>query len=67
VAKDVETQAQRQFLMEAGCRVCQGDLFVPARAAHEIEPLLRKRRAGPPPSWERLLQAFPSLRRAAPA
>jgi EAL domain-containing protein (putative c-di-GMP-specific phosphodiesterase class I) len=45
VAKGVETQAQRDFLAEAGCRVCQGDLFAPARAASEIESLLRSRRA----------------------
>ncbi len=45
VAKGVETQAQRDFLAEAGCRVCQGDLFAPARAAGEIESLLRSRRA----------------------
>jgi EAL domain-containing protein (putative c-di-GMP-specific phosphodiesterase class I) len=45
VAKGVETQAQRDFLADAGCRICQGELFTPARAAHEIEPLLRERRA----------------------
>jgi diguanylate cyclase (GGDEF)-like protein/PAS domain S-box-containing protein len=45
VAKGVETQAQRDFLADAGCRVCQGDLFAPARAASEIESLLRSRRA----------------------
>src|SRR5688572_316253 len=45
VAKGVETQAQRDFLAEAGCRVCQGDLFAPAGAAQEIEPFLRERRA----------------------
>jgi diguanylate cyclase (GGDEF)-like protein/PAS domain S-box-containing protein len=45
VAKGVETPAQRDFLAEAGCRICQGELFSPARAAHEIEPLLRERRA----------------------
>jgi diguanylate cyclase (GGDEF)-like protein/PAS domain S-box-containing protein len=45
VAKGVETHAQRDFLAESGCRICQGELFSPARAAHEIEPLLRERRA----------------------
>ena len=45
VAKGVETQAQREFLAETGCRICQGELFAPARAAHDIEPLLRERRA----------------------
>jgi diguanylate cyclase (GGDEF)-like protein/PAS domain S-box-containing protein len=45
VAKGVETPAQREFLTEAGCRICQGELFAPARAAHEVEPFLRERRA----------------------
>jgi diguanylate cyclase (GGDEF)-like protein/PAS domain S-box-containing protein len=45
VAKGVETHAQREFLSEAGCRVAQGDLFAPPGSAHEIEPLLRARRA----------------------
>jgi diguanylate cyclase (GGDEF)-like protein len=45
VAKGVETQAQREFLAEAGCRVCQGDLFSPARSSDEVEPFLRARRA----------------------
>jgi diguanylate cyclase (GGDEF)-like protein/PAS domain S-box-containing protein len=45
VAKGVETHAQREFLADAGCRVCQGDLFAPAGAADEVEPFLRARRA----------------------
>jgi EAL domain-containing protein (putative c-di-GMP-specific phosphodiesterase class I) len=45
VAKGVETQAQRDFLSEAGCRICQGELFAPARPVQEVEPLLRERRA----------------------
>jgi diguanylate cyclase (GGDEF)-like protein/PAS domain S-box-containing protein len=45
VAKGVETQAQRDFLVEAGCRVCQGELFAPAGTADQLEPLLRARRA----------------------
>ena len=45
VAKGVETQAQRDFLAEAGCRICQGDLVAPARSVDEIEPFLRERRA----------------------
>jgi diguanylate cyclase (GGDEF)-like protein/PAS domain S-box-containing protein len=45
VAKGVETHAQREFLAEAGCRVCQGDLFAAAGPAEEIEPFLRARRA----------------------
>ena len=45
VAKGVENNAQREFLTDAGCRVCQGDLFAPAGAAAEIDPFLRDRRA----------------------
>jgi diguanylate cyclase (GGDEF)-like protein/PAS domain S-box-containing protein len=45
VAKGVETQAQREFLAEAGCRVCQGDLFAAAGPAEEVEPILRAPRA----------------------
>jgi diguanylate cyclase (GGDEF)-like protein len=45
VAKGVENNAQRDFLLEAGCRVFQGDLFAAAASADEVEPLLRARRA----------------------
>src|SRR5688572_5057396 len=45
VAKGVETKAQREFLADAGCRICQGDLFAPAGPATDIEPLLRQRQA----------------------
>ncbi len=45
VAKGVETLAQRDFLAEAGCRVCQGDLFAAPGPADEVEPFLRARRA----------------------
>ena len=45
VAKGVETNAQREFLAEAGCRVFQGDLFAAPGPADEIEPVLRARRA----------------------
>ncbi len=45
VAKGVETPAQRDFLAEAGCRICQGELFAPAGPADEVEPFLRARRA----------------------
>jgi len=45
VAKGVENAAQREFLAEAGCRVCQGELFAAAGPADEVEPFLRERRA----------------------
>jgi diguanylate cyclase (GGDEF)-like protein/PAS domain S-box-containing protein len=45
VAKGVETKAQREFLADAGCRICQGELFAPAGPAADIEPLLRQRQA----------------------
>ena len=45
VAKGVETHAQREFLAEAGCRVCQGDLFAAPNPAEIVEPMLRARLA----------------------
>jgi diguanylate cyclase (GGDEF)-like protein/PAS domain S-box-containing protein len=45
VAKGVESQAQREFLAEAGCRVCQGDLFAPPNAPDALAAMLRSRRA----------------------
>src|SRR4051812_28477478 len=45
VAKGVENQAQREFLAEAGCRLCQGELFAAAGTAAEVEPFLRSRLA----------------------
>jgi diguanylate cyclase (GGDEF)-like protein/PAS domain S-box-containing protein len=45
VAKGVESHAQREFLAEAGCRVCQGDLFAAADSAEVIAPMLRTRLA----------------------
>jgi EAL domain-containing protein (putative c-di-GMP-specific phosphodiesterase class I) len=45
VAKGVENAAQRDFLADAGCRICQGELFAPAGPAHEIQPFLRERQA----------------------
>jgi len=45
VAKGVENPAQRDFLAEAGCRVCQGELFAEAGPADAVEPLLRARLA----------------------
>jgi diguanylate cyclase (GGDEF)-like protein len=45
VAKGVETHAQREFLAEAGCRVCQGDLFAAPNPAEIVAPMLRARLA----------------------
>ncbi len=45
VAKGVETHAQREFLAEAGCRVCQGDLFAAPNPADIVAPMLRARLA----------------------
>jgi EAL domain-containing protein (putative c-di-GMP-specific phosphodiesterase class I) len=45
VAKGVENHAQREFLADSGCRICQGDLFALPGPAGEIEPFLRARRA----------------------
>src|SRR5258708_34721614 len=45
VAKGVETHAQREFLADCGCRVCQGDLFAQPGPPDDIEPFLRARRA----------------------
>lgn len=45
VAKGVENHAQREFLADCGCRICQGDLFALPGPAEEVEPLLRARRA----------------------
>jgi diguanylate cyclase (GGDEF)-like protein/PAS domain S-box-containing protein len=40
IAEGVETEAQRQFLLGAGCHEYQGWLFAPALAADEFEALL---------------------------
>jgi len=45
VAKGVETHAQREFLAEAGCRVCQGDLFRRAEPRTVVAPMLKARLA----------------------
>jgi EAL domain-containing protein (putative c-di-GMP-specific phosphodiesterase class I) len=45
IAKGVENTSQRDFLTDAGCRICQGDLFAPPGAADEVEPFLRAPRA----------------------
>jgi EAL domain-containing protein (putative c-di-GMP-specific phosphodiesterase class I) len=45
VAKGVERAAQRDFLVEAGCRICQGELVAPPGPADDIEALLHARRA----------------------
>ena len=45
VAKGVETQAQRDFLVESGCRIGQGELLGHAGSAADLEPLLKARLA----------------------
>ncbi|HEY5900811.1 MAG TPA: EAL domain-containing protein, partial [Burkholderiales bacterium] len=45
IAKGVETEAQREFLTDAGCRICQGDLLAPADVPQALAPLLRTRLA----------------------
>jgi diguanylate cyclase (GGDEF)-like protein/PAS domain S-box-containing protein len=45
VAKGVESPAQREFLAESGCRICQGSLFAVANSADAVAPMLRSRLA----------------------
>jgi len=45
VAKGVESQAQREFLIEAGCRICQGDLFAAPNSPDIVAPMLKARLA----------------------
>jgi diguanylate cyclase (GGDEF)-like protein/PAS domain S-box-containing protein len=45
VAKGVESPAQREFLSESGCRICQGSLFAVANSAEAVAPMLRARLA----------------------
>jgi diguanylate cyclase (GGDEF)-like protein/PAS domain S-box-containing protein len=45
VAKGVESHAQREFLAEAGCRVCQGDLFAAPNTPDVVSPMLKARLA----------------------
>ena len=45
VAKGVESPAQREFLAESGCRICQGSLFSGAEAPSVVAPILRARLA----------------------
>jgi diguanylate cyclase (GGDEF)-like protein/PAS domain S-box-containing protein len=45
VAKGVETHAQREFLAEAGCRVCQGELFATPNSPDIVAAMLRARLA----------------------
>jgi diguanylate cyclase (GGDEF)-like protein len=46
VAEGVETEAQRQFLRQAGCEQFQGFLFAPALAVPDFEALLARPAAG---------------------
>src|SRR5689334_21685395 len=41
VAKGVESHAQREFLIEAGCRICQGDLFAAPNSPDIVAPMLK--------------------------
>jgi diguanylate cyclase (GGDEF)-like protein/PAS domain S-box-containing protein len=45
VAKGVETHAQREFLGDAGCRVCQGELFATPNSPDIVAAMLRARLA----------------------
>jgi EAL domain-containing protein (putative c-di-GMP-specific phosphodiesterase class I) len=45
VAKGVESPAQREFLSESGCRICQGSLFAVANPPDAVAPMLRARLA----------------------
>src|SRR4051812_10055985 len=45
VAKGVESHAQREFLADAGCRVCQGDLFAAPNTPDVVSPMLKARLA----------------------
>jgi diguanylate cyclase (GGDEF)-like protein/PAS domain S-box-containing protein len=45
IAKGVETHAQREFLAESGCRVCQGELFATPNTPDIVAALLRARLA----------------------
>ena len=41
IAEGVETEEQRDFLIESGCELIQGYLYSPPRPANEIEKLLQ--------------------------
>jgi diguanylate cyclase (GGDEF)-like protein/PAS domain S-box-containing protein len=45
VAKGIETHAQREFLAEAGCRICQGELFAAPNSAEIVAPMLKTKLA----------------------
>jgi len=45
IAKGVETHTQREFLAEAGCRVCQGELFATPNTPDIVAAMLRARLA----------------------
>jgi EAL domain-containing protein (putative c-di-GMP-specific phosphodiesterase class I) len=46
VAEGVETEAQRQFLRQAGCEQYQGFLYAPALAVPDFEALLARPASG---------------------
>ena len=45
IAEGVETEAQRQFLLDSGCHEFQGFLFAPALDSLSFEKRLRLSRA----------------------
>jgi EAL domain-containing protein (putative c-di-GMP-specific phosphodiesterase class I) len=45
IAEGIETHAQREFLLRAGCRVGQGFLFGEPTPAPEVEAFLSRSRA----------------------
>jgi diguanylate cyclase (GGDEF)-like protein len=63
VAEGVETEEQRQALVEAGCPLMQGFLFSKAHPAGELESFLQPRHDLPPRGFSELQAAQPALLR----
>ena len=53
VAEGIETEAQRDFLLEAGCEYAQGYLFSPPVTAAEVAGLWPPRARTPRGRWTR--------------